>query len=280
MSLNVVERPLTPEEQDERYLHLVPELDARYQAGYDEIDLVYHVWGHGLNTFETTDKIRDELRERNVPNVPGKFVTHLDGKGHDYFLRKWFRLMLDIDKNPFSSAEQMHGIESGLMVAELGVDRFTIREHQFDVMGTKLGVRCNKPGPYSLCAGDMSNTGRDYTTVMKPDTEMLRREKENLFQTEVDPLQFMIGSFLVIGRYHYENLGNNKFLQYSPTMQELHDQRRKNLELMFAEITENIAHIGKAALKSQLSKAFDTVKEKLPALCQTTDSEPKDQVAS
>lgn len=248
-----LEKPLSPAEQDARYLSLVPEIEQVFRAGYEDDRLVYHIWDHGLAVYEKNAKFRDDLRNRGVAGVPGQFMTHIDSKGHDFRYSKFFDLKLAGD-NPYSSPEALTVTEGAEVLRSFGVDDFTIAEWQSHVWGTLLGRRCFSLGALTLCAADMANTGEDYQTVMKPATEKLRLEKEQLEETAVDPTTFAIGSLVVVGRYHFENLWIPTQLSKSPDIKRLHNQQRANLGNMAVETAENIGVVGEEAVRAFIGR--------------------------
>lgn len=245
--------PLHPHEQDERYLQLVPEIEDEFEAGYDETELVYHVWGHALNVYERTSEYREELRDLGVEGVPGQFMTHVDAKGHDFMFKRFFDLERTGD-NPYWCPEQLAVAEGGAVLRSKGVDELTIAEYGNHVWGTRFGTRCNTWGRFTLCAADLANTAEGYETVMKSDTEKLRRERSNLTQTEVDPTRFAVSSLAVLSGYHFKNLRFPALLAQSPAIRSMYDRQAANLRTMALETAASVGVVGEEAVNAFLKK--------------------------
>lgn len=249
--MKTIDRPLTPEEQDERYLHLIPDIEAEFEAGYDETLLEYHIWQHANNVYEANSRHRQELIALGYRNIPGRFMTFVDSKGHDFRYKKYFDLQKNGD-NPYSSAEELSGVEAGHILTSKGIDKFTVAEFAHNVMGTKLGVRCNTMGRLTLCAADLQNTGEDYENTMKPDTEKLRIEKSRLDETLIDPTKFAVGALVVLTRYHFENLFVPRLLSKSPRIREFYFKQGANLRRMAFEQAALAGQVGEDAVNSFL----------------------------
>lgn len=227
-------------------------IDELWRIGYEDDRLRHHVWDHGVNTYEILSEIRAELRAQGVSNVPGEFMTHLDGKGHDYLFAKYADMQLRGDKT-YDSAEHLTTVEGAAMLRKVGIDDYTINEWAEHIPGTQLGKICTSLGAYTLCAADMANTGKDFATVMRPATENLRLEKSLLEQTNAEPIKFDIGAIAVISRYHFVNLGLLRFVNKSSIMRELHLTRGVNLGKLVLETTANTGAAGEDAIKSFLT---------------------------
>lgn len=261
--MSEISRLPEPEMQDELYLHLVEDIEAEAQLGYNEDTLVYHVWQHALNTRATNKKYRDELRATGFPGVPGEFMTAIDSLLHDYNYLKWFELQ-KMGNNPYGSPEELAVVEGGELLESMGVDKFTIDEWSENIWGTKLGVACNKIGAFTLCAADMSNTGRDYETVMKPDTDSLRVEKGNIEGGNVDPIKFAVGSIVVISGYRFINLRVPKFIEASPMIKEMYDKQGDNLSTMIHETAGMVGAVGEEAVHTFMNNIGGTVSQLWP----------------
>ncbi len=254
---------LSPEEQDRRYLHLVPEIEAVFKAGYDNTILEHHVWEHGLDVYNRDAAFREELLELGVPNVPGEFMTHIKGKGHDFRYKKFFDLKAS-GKNPYDCAERLTIVEGSDQLRAFEIDESTIEEWGEHIWGTKLGVRCNELGSFTLCAADMANTGEDYDTAMKPATARLLLEKQRLEDPTVDPASFAIGSLVVVARYHFENLNISQHIDKSPSIRALHEQRYANLSLLAKDAAGMVGKVGEDAVRDFLEKLGGPVARILP----------------
>ncbi len=261
--MSILLAPLSPEEQDERYMHLVPEIDAIFQEGYDDTTLEYHVWTHGLSTFDKNKFYRDELRALGIPGIPGEFMTHIDSKGHDFRLKKFFDLKRN-GNNTYSAAEDLTVSEGSEVLRAFGVDDFTVQEFGDNIIGTKVGVRCNTWGRFTLCAADLRGTGEDYETVMKPDTEKLRVEKENLEEIQVDPARFAVGSLVLLARYHFENLYVPLFLSQSLSAQEFYEAQGSNLRKLGIEAASLVGLVGEEKVNEFLQKLGSQVARLCP----------------
>ncbi len=251
--MSVLSAPLSPEEQDKLYMHLVPEIEEAFQEGYDENVLKYHVWAHGLSVYDRAETFRAPLRALGLPNIPGKFMTHIDSKGHDFRFKKFF----DLEKsgnNPYDSPEELTVVEGRELLTSMGIDEFTIGEFEDNVWGTKVGTRCNTWGRFTLCAADLNGTGEDYDTVMKRDTENLRVEKENLTGSSVDPAKFAVGSLVLLTRYHFENLLIPQFLLRSSLIRDLYAKQHFNLKKLGGEAALAAGAVGEEAVNEFLRK--------------------------
>ena len=252
--MSTIDRPLTPQEQDERYSDLVPQIDEAFKEGYDQTTLEYHVWEHATSVYSKNALFRAEFRRAGFPNVPGHFMTHIDSKGHDYGFKKFFDLKKSGD-NPYTYAEELTVVEGGdILLNEFGIDRFTVEEWRSNTWGTLLGRHCSTLGAFTLCAADMANTGGDYETVMKPASEKLRIEKERLEGVKVDPASFAIGSLIVIARYHFENLGMSHRFTESESLNKIHELRRENLGHLLGDVIDELGLVGEQSINELLAK--------------------------
>lgn len=278
MTVVTPERRLTPEEQDERYMHLVPDIEAAFQAGYSD-ELIYHVWGHGLSTYETNAAFRDDMRERGVRNVPGQFMTHVDSKGHDFRFWDFFALK-KAGNMKLGQAEALAIHSGGEVLRAMGVDEFTIQEFGHNVWGTRLGTRCSTVGQYTLCAADLINTSGDYKTVFRQDTMKLLEEKTKIDGAEVDELGFLAGSLIVLSRYRYINLSSVARRRESPELMAFYRAQGASLKALGIDLAARLGLGGAAEVNDHLRQLDEFVARLCPFKPQRRDQTATDQAAS
>lgn len=272
-----VDAPLTPEQQDELYLPLIPDLRDVAREGYGDPDhMKYHAWqGHIEPVREHNLGFREAQLEAGVDGVPGQFITETTSDFHDYLLESYL-LALARGKVLAPTAEIYAGNESGKILRKKGVDRFTVAEFQETIRGTEAGVVCDTLAKLNLCCADLFNTGEDYETVMKADTAKLRDEKEYITQIEVDETVFGIGSLHYLAKYYFKNLWVPDLLRSSRTNLDFYIRFGQNLTTMGLE---QVRSVGEEAIKGIVQVVAD-LQTRLPILKKFQLKEPKDQAVS
>lgn len=242
------EAPLTPEQQDEMYLPLIPDLRDIAREGYGDPDrMKYHAWqGHIEPVTERNLGFRQTQLEAGMNGVPGQFITEMGGYFHDYKIEKYLQAFAKgIVLAP--TAEVYAANESGKELRRRGVDPFTIAELKNTIRGTEAGAVCDTLAKLNLCCADLFNTGEDYETVMKVDTARLLDEEKYVSGIEVDEISFTIGSLRYLAQYYFKNLWVPNLLRASPANLEFYIRFGHNLTTMGLE---QIKNVGEEAVKS------------------------------
>ena len=261
--MNRVEAPLRPDQQDELYLPLIPELRDTAREGYgDPNNMKYHAWqGHIEPVTERNLSFREARLNVDMDGVPGQFMTEVGSYFHDYKLEKYLlALASGIVLAP--TAVIYAADESGKELWKRGVDRFTIAEFKDTMRGTEAGVVCDTPAKLNLCCSDLFNAGEDYETVMKVDTTKLLQEKEYVTEVEVDEIAFKTGSFHYLAQYYFKNLWVPNLLRTSQEHLEFYKRFGQNLTTMGLE---QIRSVGEEAVKG-IVQVVDDLQTRLSVL--------------
>lgn len=255
--MKILEHSPSPEEQDELYLPLMPDIYDEAEKGYDP-RLDYHSWPHGVFVKDRSLEIRDQLILAGAKNVPGIFTTVTSALMHDYDYRL-FQWQKRNGTNKHPSAEAMAVSKTTDLLTRFGVDPITIEQTVDPIWGTMLGQRCHTLGRFTLCVADLDNTAADYETEFKPKTEDLRRETEWLGDKSIDPLAFASGSLVVLTRYHFENLGVFRLLRQHTVYLDFFKRQAENLRLLGLEVVSGAGVVGEEAVQSFFQKMGDQV---------------------
>lgn len=269
------EAPLTPEQQDELYLPLIPDLRDVAREGYgDPGRMKYHAWqSHIEPVREHSLGFRQAQLESGMDGVPGQFITETASDFHDYLLERYL-LALARGKVLAPTAETYTADEAGKVLKEMGVDRFTVAEFKDTIRGTEAGVVCDTLAKLNLCCADLFNTGEDYETVMKADTAKLRDEKEYVTEIEVDEVAFRTGSIHYLARYYFKNLWVPSLLNASQENLEFYIRFGQNLTTMGFE---QIRSVGEEAVRG-IVQVVAELQTRLPILKKFQHRNSRDQV--
>lgn len=194
---------LTAEQQDDAYMAVLPAVEARLLEEYDR-RLLFHGPAHAEYVRDDSLQKRSTLVAAGVENVPGIFVTAAAAIGHDAGTCEFWRSP-ERDQN-IEYPEHFAIKKTARVLTDHKVDRDTVAEILSYQWPTKVGVKADTIGSYTLCAADLSRTSEDYDTVFAADKDHLRLEecflKDNL-RSKQDYDDF---SMWLLSTYHVVNL--------------------------------------------------------------------------
>jgi len=229
-------KPLTPAEQDERYLPMLPAIEPVLFAQYDK-KLPYHAAEHAIDVRDRCVDNREMLIARGVKELPGLFVTIMTADGHDAGTMAFFR---GRDKG-FDSAEAYASFLTGDILEMCGVDSLTIKEIQSIQKPTKAGIKCQTWGEFNLCESDLFNTSQDYDDIFMPTKEKLRREYLLLKGEDLGEDGYSDFSLRLLAVYNLVNLNFDRIGEVGEEFTRMKQAQAANLQRLFTERVRSMA---------------------------------------
>ncbi len=236
--------PLTPAEQDERYLPYLPVVEEALFEHYDP-RLPYHWRRHGEETRDKSLYFREMLMARGF-NMPSEFVTVVSADGHDAGTFAFHRFGL---KKKYGSAEN-YGSHLTTGILELcGTDKYTVEEIRDIQRPTKAGIKCVTLGEFNLCLSDVYNTCEDYDSVLVPKKELLRQEYSLLKDEDLGEDGYTDFTLGILPDYNVVNLDFDGIRELGEEFTKARQKQAENLLRMFTERTRSLGSNSERLIK-------------------------------
>lgn len=195
-------------EQDERYLHLLPELMPLFEQSYEAMP--FHNWQHAVGVAEGMIVEREYITNHGIIEPTGIFVDTTIGWGHDKDLTKYQRLVVQ-GKKPAATPERYAEKNTNALLLEARVDAYTRSQIRQGIRATELGSTCITLLQKKTRRKDLQNITGDYVEDFLDNMNKLRLEAKLVTGKDMSLTAYKDLSLKILSQYVSDDLSYGEF---------------------------------------------------------------------